>query len=382
MQQEQERNEVIDRAMEAARALTGLEIAYVSRFHDGVQEIERTTTAPTAVGITEGMVVPLQDTYCQRIVDGRMPSVIHDTAANPVTAALDATADAKIGAYLSVPIRLHDGRLYGTLCCASSTAIDPLSERELELVRILAQLVAYQLDEHEQQAAVLRAQQEFLASVSHDLRSPLHAIGLLADELRDRVPDVDPAESGRLIREEARRVLAQVDDVLLVTTQRAGALRLRVAPTDLRALAAEVVETAGPAAHAAGVALRLDAPEPLVAEVDESRLRRALQNLVDNAVKYSPDGGTTRVSVGRDASTALVVVADEGIGIDAEEVARLGERFFRARSAQDAGIGGTGLGLATVQAVAEAHEGLLEVASDRGRGSRFSLRLPLRHRAR
>ncbi|MDX8152165.1 GAF domain-containing sensor histidine kinase [Patulibacter brassicae] len=381
MQPEQERNDVIARAMEAARDLTGLEIAYVSRFHDGVQEIERTTTAPTAVGITEGMVVPLEDTYCQRIVDGRMPSVILDTAANPVTAELDATAGANIGSYLSVPIRLHDGRLYGTLCCASSKAIDPLSERELELVRILAQLVAHQLDEHEQQAAALRAQQEFLASVSHDLRSPLNAIGLLADELRDRVPDVDPAEAGRMIREEARRVLAQVDDVLLVTTQRAGALRLRIAPTDLRALAAEVVETASWAAQGAGVALRLEAPAPLVAEVDATRLRRALQNLVDNAVKYSPDGGTTRVRVDRDASTALVVVADEGIGIDPEEVARLGERFFRASSAHEAGIGGTGLGLATVQAVAEAHEGLLEVASTRGAGSRFALRVPLRHRA-
>jgi signal transduction histidine kinase len=156
-------------------------------------------------------------------------------------------------------------------------------------------------------------------------------------------------------------------------------VHLDLVEADLRALAQQAARTCALAADEATDRLVLDLPEaPVLARVDARRLLPALQNLVGNALKYSPGGEPVTVHVREDGPTALVEVADRGIGIPADEVAHLGERFFRASTAAEHDVDGTGLGLATVLAVASAHEGTLAVDSIPGEGSTFRLRLPRR----
>lgn len=114
--------------------------------------------------------------------------------------------------------------------------------------------------------------------------------------------------------------------------------------------------------------------------VDANRVLRALRNLLDNALRYAPDGPVA-LGLEQDGSTAVITVADCGPGVPAEDLPRLHERFFRSAQAVEAGTVGTGLGLSTVQAVADMHEGTLELRSEPGGGLRVALRLPLRRPA-
>jgi signal transduction histidine kinase len=376
--QEIETNALIARAMEAARELTGMELAYVSEFLDGDQVVAGTDGDPS-FGIAVGDRYPLETTFCQRMVDGRAPSVIPDTAAEPGIAPV--YAEGHPGAYVGVPLRLPDGRLYGSFCCVSHVAEPELDARHADILRMFARLVGDQIAQARDADAMQRAQHEFLASVSHDLRSPLIAVTHLAEDLAAGHPDVDVHEAGQLIEREARHVLAMVEDMMLVSRQRAGALTIAPALVDLTQLAREAAEAVAVAAGDQGDRIVLTLPgKPLVAEIDAGRMTQAIRNLLENGLKYSPGGGPVQLRLVRDDTVARIEVQDHGIGIAPDDQARLGERFFRAASATDRGIPGIGLGLATTQAIATLHEGTLTATSTPGLGSTFALVVPLRRR--
>jgi signal transduction histidine kinase len=376
--QEIETNALIARAMEAARELTGMELAYVSEFLDGDQVVAGTDGDPS-FGIAVGDRYPLETTFCQRMVDGRAPSVIPDTAAEPGIAPV--YAEGHPGAYVGVPLRLPDGRLYGSFCCVSHVAEPELNARHADILRMFARLVGDQIAQARDADAMQRAQHEFLASVSHDLRSPLIAVTHLAEDLAAGHPDVDVHEAGQLIEREARHVLAMVEDMMLVSRQRAGALTIAPTLVDLTQLAREAAEAVAVAAGDQGDRIVLTLPgKPLVAEIDAGRMTQAIRNLLENGLKYSPGGGPVQLRLVRDDTVARIEVQDHGIGIAPDDQARLGERFFRAASATDRGIPGIGLGLATTQAIATLHEGTLTATSTPGLGSTFALVVPLRRR--
>lgn len=231
--------------------------------------------------------------------------------------------------------------------------------------------------------ALERTHQEFLASISHDLRTPLRAVTFLAEDLVAGHPDLTADRAGQLILQETERVLRMVDDILLITRQRVGDLRPETRRTDVRELVEQAARSSALAAGTDGERVVLDLPaEPLWAEVDAGRVVQAVQNLADNALKYSPDGGAVVMGAWREDTTVILEVVDEGIGVAPEDLDGLGERFFRAGSAQGLGIPGIGLGLATAQAVAALHEGALSATSTLGRGSSFRLRLPVARLAR
>lgn len=367
---------MIQRALDAAREVTGLDLAYVTEFLDGTQQFRGLDGDAASFGLDLETAIPLDGTYCQRMLDGRLGNVVPDTADDPVTSVMPATADADVGAYVGVPLRLPDGRLYGSLCAISHSAEPGLNERHVGLMKMFARLIGDQIAQLQEAASTQRAQNEFLASVSHDLRSPLIAVANLAEDLATGHPDVDPSEAGKLIEQEARRVLAMVDDVMLVTRQRAGELTLERVPVDLVEIARVGAQAATLAAGGDGARIRASLPdEPLIALADGGRIRQALQNLLENAVKYSPAGGPVELRVFLDGSVVLEV-EDHGIGVSEDDQARLGERFFRASSAADLGITGIGLGLATTRAIVDLHEGTLSVRSVPGVGSTFTVRLP------
>ena len=225
-----------------------------------------------------------------------------------------------------------------------------------------------------------RLKDEFLSLVSHELRTPLTSIRGYLDLVLDEEAGELNDEQRRFLEAVERnsgRLLRLVGDLLFVAQADAGKLSLERASVDLAELAAHCVEGAGPAATEKSVTLvlRADPVPPLVG--DRGRLAQVLDNLVSNALKFTPEGGTVEVRTAVDGDFVTLEVEDTGIGIPTEDQPRLFERFFRSSIAQHQAIPGTGLGLAIVKAIVEAHWGRISVESREGKGTRFRIELPL-----
>jgi signal transduction histidine kinase/CHASE3 domain sensor protein len=231
-----------------------------------------------------------------------------------------------------------------------------------------------------------RVKDEFFALVSHELRTPLTSIIGYLELLRDEVTDADrtdPAVAQRaqflgIVDRNARRLLRLVGDLLFVAQVEAGELSLEEGEVELDAVARESVEAAGPRAAHGGVELVLEAEPVAVCRGDRDRLAQALDNLVSNAIKFTPGGGRVTVRLARDGDSAVLEVQDTGIGIAQDDLRRLFERFFRTERATSAAIPGVGLGLTIAQAIVHGHEGEISVSSENGGGTTFRIRLPLR----
>jgi two-component system phosphate regulon sensor histidine kinase PhoR len=211
----------------------------------------------------------------------------------------------------------------------------------------------------------------FLASVSHELKTPLTSIiGYL-----DLIEDGPAAAELAVIRKNAVRLMGLVADLL---TGAGATQQVHRIPVDLTAIAEAAITQSRVTANAAGINVRLSRGARVLAEVDQEAIRRVLNNLLSNAVKYSTAGTGVVVAVTAEDRFAVITVKDHGVGISPEHRGRVFERFFRAPYARAQAIPGTGLGLAIVRALVQAHDGTVEVESEPGRGSLFTVRLPLR----
>lgn len=222
---------------------------------------------------------------------------------------------------------------------------------------------------------------EFLGNVSHELKTPVFAIQGFAETLLDGALDDDRVRRSFVekILRNVTRLQALTRDLTELARLETGELTMTRAPFSLPRLVAEVAETAEVAAAARGVALTIDAPDDVPAAWgDRERIRHVVSNLVDNAVKYTPEGGRVTVSVRSEGGgrRVAVAVADTGVGIAAEHLPRLTERFYRVDASRSREVGGTGLGLAIVKHVLAAHDERLEIASAPGAGSTFGFALP------
>jgi signal transduction histidine kinase len=223
-------------------------------------------------------------------------------------------------------------------------------------------------------------QRRFTADASHELRTPL-AIMQTEIDVALRSPQTPDGSRPVLasIGEEIARTRRIVESLL--TLARADEDRLVVAsgPVDLREVARSVHDRLRPSAEAKGSALALDVPsEPAVVSGDEVRLDQLLTNLIDNAITYTPAGGTIDVRVDAGNGFVRAEVADDGPGIPAADVPHVFERFHRVDKARTRAGGGAGLGLAICRSIARAHGGDVEVRSTAGAGSVFTVRLPAR----
>jgi PAS domain S-box-containing protein len=293
------------------------------------------------------------------------------------------------GAVVAFPLRAGDEVIGGL--GLSFAARQEFSPESREFMQSLAQQCAqalerarlYQAEQRARAAAqdALRARDGFLSLAAHELRNPLTTLLGNAELLQRRLqragglPDRD-ARSLNLIAEEARRLNKLIAELLDISRLEQGQLRLERAPLDLGALVRRAHELIRPTLtqHT----LRLECtPEPLPILGDELRLAQVLQNLISNAIKYSPAGGPIDLRGDRRGSCGAGVVSDRGIGIPAEALPQIFHRFYRADHGAQQSIGGLGIGLYVVKEIITIHGGDVTVASAEGQGSSFTVTLPL-----
>jgi signal transduction histidine kinase len=225
-----------------------------------------------------------------------------------------------------------------------------------------------------------RAKQDFFALVSHELRTPLTAIlGYVELVLSDDVAAFPPEHARHLevIERNARRLVRLVGDLLFAAQVEGAPLLLEPADVDLPALVRDAVELARPRAEEGGVALvtELDPVDRCVG--DRDRLAQVLDNLLSNALKFTPPGGRVVVRLANDGRHVRIEIADTGVGIAEEDLPHLFDRFYRARNVSRRSVRGLGLGLTIVRTIVDGHGGTVSVQSETGRGATFTVLLPV-----
>lgn len=224
----------------------------------------------------------------------------------------------------------------------------------------------------------LRDRTNFFAGLGHDLKSPLNAIigfsDLMDEEVRGPMPE-PYQEYPALIKESGQTLLRLVEDMLGYARSEAGTYELDLAPLDVAASAKAVLRQSKADADRANVKLVLKAKGEVLAMADARAVQRIWDNLVSNAIKYSHPGGTVTLTARERGDGVVISVADEGVGMDAEDLSRIAAPFEQGRNAR--GKAGTGLGLAMVKRLADMHEGKMIMRTAPGEGTQISIMLPL-----
>jgi len=261
-----------------------------------------------------------------------------------------------------------------------------IQTRSNDEVGVLASTLNQMADQMDRDITALRrleqVRKDFVANVSHELRTPLTSIKGYVEALLDGAKD-DPEEATRFLQtilKQSDRLNLILEDLLQLSQIESGLVRFKRDPVDLGALVERLVPLIKPLADKKRQAITVAIPASLPpVSGDEDRLVQVLTNLLDNAVKYTPEGGAIYIAGQRSDDPAQVEfsVADTGIGIPEADRPRVFERFYRVDKARSRELGGTGLGLSIVKHIVEGHGGRIWVEGNRPSGSRFVLRLPI-----
>ena len=223
------------------------------------------------------------------------------------------------------------------------------------------------------------SRQDFVSNVSHELKTPLTSMKVLADSLngQDNVPVELYKEFMQDITQEIDRMNLMIQDLLTMVRLDKKAAVLNIEKTDVAWIIEAILKRLKPIADKRNISLTFEKVVPVVAEVDASKLELALSNLIENAVKYNVDDGWVRVNLDADRKYFYVVISDSGVGIPEEEQEHIYERFYRGDKSHSTEIEGTGLGLAITKSVIVLLRGVIKVNSRPGEGSTFQVRIPL-----
>lgn len=281
--------------------------------------------------------------------------------------------------------RLAEGEL------SARAAVQGPSEVQAVAVAVNDLAESRQRSQSMQDAALARMQEldqaraDFVSSVSHELRTPLTSVTGYSEMLLDGDAGALTEQQSKMvttIERNARRLLALVEDILTVARLEAGEHRMASEPVDVANLVHAAAEAVKPSVRARSLNFDIDAP-PQIGTIrgDHHQLERVVLNLLSNAVKFTPRGGRISIGAARHQDQMTIVVSDTGLGIPVAEQARMFERFFRSSISRDEVIPGTGLGLTIVKSIVEAHGGSIDFHSTPGRGTTFTVDLPVTGRS-
>jgi PAS domain S-box-containing protein len=313
-------------------------------------------TAAEIIGKSITLIIPLDRLAEEDLVLGRI-------RAGQTVEHYETVRRAKDGRLIDVsltvsPIRLPNGNIIG----ASKIARDITEQRQLR------------------QAAdeASRAKDHFLAMLSHELRTPLNAVLGYIDMLRNNiVPEQQRGKAIEIVARNAELLTRLVNDVLDTSRIVTGKLRMELHDCNLSTLVGEVVESVRETSSAKRVELTSQIPSDVHVQGDPDRLRQTIWNLLSNALKFTPAGGQIRVSLEADDTYVRVIVQDTGIGLSAESLPYLFQRFWQVQTVDNRSHGGLGLGLALTRHIVEMHGGSISARSaGLGQGSTFEVRLP------
>ena len=225
------------------------------------------------------------------------------------------------------------------------------------------------------------SRQEFVSNVSHELKTPLTSMKVLADSLlmQEEAPVELYKEFMGDIAEEIERENKIITDLLSLVKMDKKAASLNIEPVDINDLLELILKRLRPIASKKNIEMVLESFRPVTAEVDEGRLTLAFTNLVENAIKYNKENGWVHVSLDADHKFFYVKVMDSGMGIPEESLDYIFERFYRVDKSHSNEIDGTGLGLAIAKSAVLVHKGAIKVSSQLGEGTTFSVRIPLNY---
>lgn len=226
--------------------------------------------------------------------------------------------------------------------------------------------------------SALAAKDDFVSNVSHEFRTPLTSILGYVELLLDDDDDLTDSQRGPLeiIRRNSERLLTLVSDLL---SSRNGQLLVTPEAVNVAELVRTSVTAALPRAAESGIQLRADAPDRLEAHIDAARISQVLDNLVSNAIKYSPDGGDVVVSLRAEDGHMVCSVSDTGMGMSQQDQEEVFAKFFRSAAVRNSTIPGVGLGLSISKAIVEAHGGRVSLASEVGKGTTFTFAVPVQN---
>jgi signal transduction histidine kinase len=226
----------------------------------------------------------------------------------------------------------------------------------------------------------LRRKDEFIATLGHELRNPLSVLTTASQIFKmDGATTADMKHAAEIIGRQVQHITRLINDLLDMERIDNGKLQLDVRPVDLREIVTSVLESRRADADRRKQSLTMQLPpDPVVVDADAVRLVQVVSNLVDNAVKYTPESGHITVTVSADGRDGVIVVQDDGAGVPSERVDSIFEPFVQLSQSRNAARGGMGLGLSLVRRLTELHGGTVDVTSSgEGRGSRFAVHLPL-----
>jgi signal transduction histidine kinase len=331
---------------------------------------EREVLTVAGVGMPAGIAYPHELTVCADTVAGGVPVVLGDLARTRYGASA-IVVEQQLRFYAGWPLHLDGSPTpSGTLCVMDRRPrrLGPAQRRTLDL---LAGEAAARLGRIARPAEQLR--DDFIALISHEVRTPLASIQGYLELLLDDLPMVETHHRrfAGSIQTNVERLVRLIDQLLLTATATGGDLVLRRERVDLRGLTATVIDGVRPLADSGRVTLVQRDAGPAWVDADRALLTQAVDNVVRNGVRYTAPGG--RVDIRVTGAPLTVEVVDTGVGIPYDEQARVFDRFFRGAHAEFHAVPGAGLGLALVKAVAEAHGGQVRLSSAPGVGTRVTL---------